>query len=173
MKDIIDLYKDKARIEFVIHNAEKVEVSAEKYEKEKKKICDKIRKYMQNPGLAKPCISTIKDVYSEVAEDMRRSAADPIYLRCKNCQLWHEYHNNATEDLDLCGKLKALDTCFFTEGDYTEEEQERLLAELKDEKKYCNKHEPIGPQEFVTQEMLLEVNEIDEWERKQLEKLDY
>jgi hypothetical protein len=44
---------------------------------------------------------------------------------------------------------------------------------LKDEKKYCNKHEPIGPQEFITKEMLVEVNEIDEWERKKLETLDF
>jgi hypothetical protein len=115
MKDIIDLYKDKARIEFVIHNAEKVEVSTEKYEKEKKEICDKINAYMQNPNLAKPSFFMLKEIYLGVAEDMRRSAADPTYLRCQNCQLWHDYHNNTTEDLDLCGKLKAVDTCFFTE----------------------------------------------------------
>lgn len=173
MTDIIGLYKNKARIEFVIHHAKKAGVSAEKYENEKKEISDKINACMQNPNIAKPSISAIKEIYSGVAEDMRRSAADPIYLRCQNCQLWHEYHNNARDDLDLCGKLKAVDTCFFTEGGYTEEEQEQLLLEIQKEENYCNKHEPIGPQEFITKEMLLEVNEIDEWERQRLEKLDY
>lgn len=108
-----------------------------------------------------------RQAYAQEAEDMIKKAYAQQRTKCENCRLYLDYPYDLPEDAQLCGKLQLHRRM------ESEQVSEEDLASAKSmpEEEWCNKYEPIFPDEIALPPVETEVEEINTWLKEELSRL--
>ncbi|MBW3004526.1 hypothetical protein KY310_01730 [Candidatus Woesearchaeota archaeon] len=106
--------------------------------------------------------------YTQEAEDMVKRAYAQQRTKCDNCLLYLNYPHDLPEGTQLCERLE------FDRKLESEEvsEEDRVAAEEMPKEKWCNKYEPIFPDEMALPPIEKEIEEISTWLQEELSKLE-
>lgn len=150
-------YTSKA-IEFLNHNMNDIETQIEAV----------VRKSKHQNTLRIIAPAKQKSVYKQEAAKMIRDAYEQIHIKCNNCHLYQNYCDNEAEGLDLCENLKIHQK--IKKG--LVKKQELQTVKIMPLEEFCNKYDPIGPEEMAFPSIEESVQEIKDWLNNALQKLN-
>ncbi|MBW2985882.1 hypothetical protein KY333_00780 [Candidatus Woesearchaeota archaeon] len=109
-----------------------------------------------------------REIYKQEATRMIRDAYEQIHIKCSNCHLYQNYNNNGAAELDLCARLEIEQR--IEKGFVKRRDLQAVKMMPPDE--FCNKYEPIGPEELALPNIEESVAEIKEWLQDALIRLN-
>jgi hypothetical protein len=104
--------------------------------------------------------------YTQEAEEMVKKAYAQQRTKCDNCMLYLDYPYDLPEAAQLCGKLQLHRRL---ESEQVSEEELAAAKEMPEEE-WCNKYEPIFPDEMALPPIEKEVEEINTWLQEELSR---